>query len=318
MQKILNYIYRGQGLGCKFIFLASVILALFLALYVRIAGADLVPYTNDVINQMLPLKVQNGVVVEPQNTIRVAQLNTEEFSIPLPIVLNTTIDQLDTAHADNGLYLTRTAFYILDENEVRMYPLNEDFELYPADYQKDITSALSWTALGIFFFGIILIFISYFIAAIFYALCAQILGLIFSKKYNFDIRMRLSVVCFAIVYIFYFLLSMSGWESGRLIFLVTTLALQAYTIYKLPYSEETIAQAIGVVQDIITQEENAAEEQAQKEPVKKTKAPAKRKSSNKSSTTKKSVSKKKEVSDKKKSIVKKTSAKKGTKKVAKN
>lgn len=234
MQKMFNYIIKGQGLGIKYIFLASFIISLIFSILVRVKGTELVPYANDIINQMLPLKIENGVVVEPQNTIRVAQLRSGNVAIPLPIIMDTTIDTLNTTNAEKGFYLTRTAFYVVNDNEIRMHTLDEDVDLIQDDYTDDIKSALTWTAISLFFIGILFIFITYFIATIFYALCAQILGLFFGKKYTFDVRMRLSVICFLIVYILYFILSVCGIDSSKLIFFITTLILQSITIYKLP------------------------------------------------------------------------------------
>ena len=306
MQKIFNYIIKGQGLGIKYILLASFIISLIFSLFIRINGADLVPYANDIINQMLPLKIENGVVVDPQNTIRVAHLKSGNVAIPLPIVLDTTIDTLDTTKAEKGLYLTRTAFYVINDNEVRMHTLDEDVDLIQDDYTNDIKSVLTWTAVSIFFIGILLTFIAYFILAVFYALCAQLLELIFRKKYSFDTRMRMSVLSFLAVYVFYFILSWCGLESGKLIFFITMIILQSAIIYKLP----TVKNEVIVEEEkeeiwpteisdekAETKEEIAAETKAEKKPVKKTV---------KTKTVKTEETKK----EKKKTVAKKAPAKK--------
>ena len=304
MQKIFNYITKGQGLGVKYILLASVIISFIFSIFIRINGADLVPYANDIMNQMLPLKIENGVVVEPQNTIRVAQLKSGDVAIPLPIIMDTTIDTLDTSKAEKGFYLTRTAFYLINDNEVRMHTLNEDVDLVQDDYTDEIKSILTWTAISMFFIGILFIFISYFIAALFYALCAQILGLILRKKYNFDVRMRMSVICFLAVYILYFLLSLAGLESGKLIFFITTLLLQSAIIYKLPMIDnENIAKNENVWPTEISEPQTEAkvEVKHEAEPTKKT-APK----------PVKKVAKTKTEATKKKAAVKKAPAKKKT------
>ncbi len=304
MQKIFNYITKGQGLGVKYILLASVIISFIFSIFIRINGADLVPYANDIMNQMLPLKIENGVVVEPQNTIRVAQLKSGDVAIPLPIIMDTTIDTLDTSKAEKGFYLTRTAFYVINDNEVRMHTLNEDVDLVQDDYTDEIKSILTWTAISMFFIGILFIFVSYFIAALFYALCAQILGLILRKKYNFDVRMRMSVICFLAVYILYFLLSLAGLESGKLIFFITTLLLQSAIIYKLPMIDnENIAKNENVWPTEISEPQTEAkvEVKHEAEPTKKT-APK----------PVKKVAKTKTEATKKKAAVKKAPAKKKT------
>lgn len=305
---MFNYIIKGQGLGVKYILLASFIISLVFSIFIRVKGNDLVPYANDIINQMLPLKIENGVVVEPQNTIRVAHLQSGNVAIPLPIIMDTTIDTLDTSKAEKGFYLTRTAFYVINDNEVRMHTLDEDVDLVQDDYTDDIKSVLTGTAVTLFFIGILLIFITYFIATIFYALCAQILGLFFGKKYTFDTRMRLSVVCFLTVYILYFLLSLCGLESGKLIFFITTLILQSIVIYKLP--------AIQVENNVLAnseaywpaeQPETKAEEKTETETEAEAKAEPEKKTTTK---TVKKVAKAKAETTKKKAAVKKVPAKK--------
>ena len=308
MQKMFNYIIKGQGLGVKYILLASFIISLVFSIFIRVKGNDLVPYANDIINQMLPLKIENGVVVEPQNTIRVAHLQSGNVAIPLPIVMDTTIDTLDTSKAEKGFYLTRTAFYVINDNEVRMHTLDEDVDLVQDDYTDDIKSVLTGTAVTLFFIGILFIFITYFIATIFYALCAQILELFFGKKYTFDTRMRLSVVCFLTVYILYFLLSLCGLESGKLIFFITTLILQSIVIYKLP--------AIQVENNVLANSEAywpAEQPETKAEEKTETEAEAKAEPEKKTTTkTVKKVAKAKAETTKKKAAVKKAPAKKKT------
>lgn len=306
MQKIFNYIIKGQGLGVKYILLASFLVSFIFSIFIRISGADIIPYANDIINQMLPLKIENGVVVEPQNTIRVAHLQSGNVAIPLPIIMDTTIDKLDTTQAENGFYLTRTAFYGVNDNEVRMYQLEGDVNLVQDDYTDALKSILTWTAVSIFFIGILFIFITYFIASIFYALCAQILGLFFGKKYNFDVRMRLSVLCFLTIYVLYFILSLCGVESGKLIFFITTLLLQSAVIYKLPKlqaAENVESSLIWPSEQPETKAEEKTEVEAKTEAkpeTKKIKEPVKKVAKAKAETTKK------------KAVVKKAPAKKKT------
>ena len=314
MQKIINYITRSEGLGIKIIMLASFIVSLIFSLYLRIAGADLVPLANDVINQMLPIKIENGVVVSPVNTVRIAHIETADAAFPLPLVLNTNIDTLDTTNVEPGIYLTRTAIYAVNDHEVRMYPYEGDFEAVPADYTDGILSALSWTAVITFFISLLVIFVTYFIAALFYSICAQILGLILSKKISFDSRMRLSVLCFMVVYVFYFILSFIGINSTNLVFFLTTIALQAYIIYKLPSAEaaetietiETVETAMLEPKEDVVVKESKAEVKAPKK-----KAPAKKKTTTKKETSaKRGTVAKKEPTQKKKTPGKKATPKK--------
>lgn len=234
MEKILGYILKGKGIGLKFMFSVALLVSVMFALYIRFFGADLVPYANDIINQMLPIKIENGVIVNPQNTVKVAQLREGNVSIPLPIMLNTNIDELNPNNTPQGIYITRTKIYAIDAQEVRIYPFSGDFEALPQDYSDGLKSGLTWVAFALFVLGSIIISVVYFLAVLVYSVLAWILGLFFSKKYDFDVRMRLSTVAFLSVYILFFVISMAGGSTTNLISFVATLILQAAIIYKMP------------------------------------------------------------------------------------
>lgn len=283
MKKILNYIAAGQGLGIKFLLVFSAIVALVYAVYVRTAGTEFIPYAQDIADQMLPIKVENGIVVEPANTIKKAQLRVDENMSPLelPLVINTTVDTLDAANLTSGVYLTRTTFYTVNKNEVKLYKLENDFELPQADYRETFKSVLFWTAAIVFIFGGLILFVTYFLLSIFYATCSYALSVILSRKYGFDLRMRLSVLCLICAYVLFALLGWLGIETGKLVFFAVVLALQILAITKLPAdinSEDVISEEAVPAPETTSAwpEENKTAKETAKTPVKR-KTPAKKK-----------------------------------------
>lgn len=288
MKKILNYIAAGQGLGIRFLLIFSAIVALVYAVYVRTAGTEFIPYAQDIADQMLPIKVENGIVVEPANTIKKAQLRVDENMSPLelPLVINTTVDTLDTANLTSGVYLTRTTFYTVNKNEVKLYKLENDFKLPQADYRDTFKSVLFWTAVTVFIFGCLILFVTYFILSIFYATCSYILSAILSRKYDFDLRMRLSVLSLISAYVLFALLGWLGIETGKLVFFAVVIALQILAITKLPpviNNEHIIAEEAAPAPEVTSAwpEENTTVKTVAKAPIKKApvkkKAPAKKK-----------------------------------------
>ena len=97
MRKITSYILNGQGLGMKFLAGLSVLMALIFAIVIRVQGAAYVPYAQEIADQMLPVKVVNGQIVEPLNTFKMAQIRIEGRDTPLalPLVLDTRVTNLD-------------------------------------------------------------------------------------------------------------------------------------------------------------------------------------------------------------------------------
>ena len=67
MEKIINYISRGQGLGLKFLLLFSLIVAVFYAVGTKFAGDQFfVPAAQKAADAFLPIRIENGIVTEPE------------------------------------------------------------------------------------------------------------------------------------------------------------------------------------------------------------------------------------------------------------
>ena len=197
MKKIINYIAGGQGLGIKFTALLALLLSIVFGATVKVMGSDAVPYAQQIADQMLPIKVVNGQIVEPADTYKVVHLRFNEDSdpYPIPLVLDTTSDVLDINMLDPGIYVTRSNIYFAKEHEVRTYKLaNDNFELPRSDYTGFFRSVLNWTAVFVFVFAFAAMFLLYFVLCLFYSVCAVPLAAILGKKTDFDSRMRLSTV----------------------------------------------------------------------------------------------------------------------------
>ena len=184
MKKIINYIAGGQGLGIKFTALLALLLSIVFGATVKVMGSDAVPYAQQIADQMLPIKVVNGQIVEPADTYKVVHLRFNEDSdpYPIPLVLDTTSDVLDINMLDPGIYVTRSNIYFAKEHEVRTYKLaNDNFELPRSDYTGFFRSVLNWTAVFVFVFAFAAMFLLYFVLCLFYSVCAvplaAILGL---------------------------------------------------------------------------------------------------------------------------------------------
>lgn len=235
MQKILNYIINGQGLGLKFLILLAFVMSLFLAVMLKVKGADFVPYAQQVADQMLPIKIENGVVTKPYNTFKQANITFNNYVKPIsiPMFIDTRVDNLDTSDVKEGVYLTRTAFYTVKKNDVRIMQLSGDNEILKADYTDTFNSFLTWCAVIFGVMALCGLFMMYFVLALFYSLCAKIIIWLTSHKLDFDQRMRLSSLTIVITYILFLPINWMGGDS-KLAFFIVIMALQAYLIKKMP------------------------------------------------------------------------------------
>ena len=138
MEKIINYISRGQGLGLKFLLLFSLIVAVFYAVGTKFAGDQF----------FLPIRIENGIVTEPENTVKNYTFVLGEGKVPdaesFNLTMDTTVDSLDTSGLKEGLYLTKRALYVVQRTQTRVYEL-EDSSYFPqGDYTDTFHSVVNW------------------------------------------------------------------------------------------------------------------------------------------------------------------------------
>ncbi len=230
MDKILNYIKNGRGLGLKILLIFTLIISVYVAGLIKTGGTDMIPLAQQVADQLLPLKVENGVIVDPVDTVRTASL--ADGMIRLPLVIDTSIDTLDTSRLEQGVYLTRTTLYTINKNEVRIKKLEGSFYLPQQDYTDFFNYVLNWVAVLSFFLVLIFGFLIYFLICVFYALCASIIARLSKKQYNFETRMRLTMISFITAEIIAIPLNWLNVNS-TLLFFVIVIALQTFLLRSL-------------------------------------------------------------------------------------
>ena len=239
MDKIVSYIVRAQGIGAKFLLLMSLVLALFVAVLLKTYGTKLVPFAQGVAEEILPIKVENGVVVEPADTFREIVLFGSEDNPKnnVVFVFNTSVDSLEVQDLKQGIYLTRTRIYTITDNQVRFANLEEDFHLPQGDYTGAFRKIVLWTAILSIPIIFVASFVGYLIVCLLYSLIAWILCAIFKKEFGFDFRMRLSVLAFITTYVVFIPLELMG-ISSKLLFFVMVVGLQTLVVSAAPAPTE--------------------------------------------------------------------------------
>lgn len=234
MNKILNYIANGKGLGLKFVLLFAFVVSIIFAVIIKVEGTKMVPYAQSITNQILPIKVENGVVTDPQDTLKVVNVGVDKDGKSVfSITIDTRVDTLDTAQLNNGVYLTATNIYIVGQNEVRVKKLVGDVDLQQGDYTPKFNQMINWFSLGFSIFATAILFVFYYVLIVIYAFCAFIVAKINSKKFEFDLRMRLSTLCVIATYIVSIALAFAGINMSKIIFFVAVIALEWMIIKKL-------------------------------------------------------------------------------------
>ena len=103
--------------------------------------------------------------------------------------------------------------------------LEDSFYLPQGDYTEVFKSLLNWVVVSFAVFGYVILFAFYLLAVMFYACCSYAVSALMKKKFEFDLRMRLSVLAFVATYAVFSLLGLFGFSS-RIIFFIAVMALQ--------------------------------------------------------------------------------------------
>lgn len=230
MERIFNYIARGKGWGIKWLLLFTLVVTVVYAAGIRSVGnRTLVPAAQEVADRFLPIRVEEGIVVEPTDTVKNYTLvlgdENDADAETIEFVMNTGVDSLNTEGLDNGLYLTRKAIYTVAGGKTEIRKLESSFYLPQGDYTDVFNSILNQTIIFFGIFGYMILFAFYLLAVMFYACCSYAVSALMKKKFEFDLRMRLSVLAFIATYAVFGLLGLFGFSS-KIIFFVAVLALQ--------------------------------------------------------------------------------------------
>ena len=174
---------------------------------------NFVPNAQDTINQIAPLKIENGVVVEPVNSYKEAyfKIFDDDRSNAIKIVLDTKDDTIDLNKIKDDSYsihLAKKNLYYVKKNEITSTDLsNISFNLEQKDYQEQMKK-------GVTYFVHVISVLMFFILTIYYLLYSlvfSVLSFFFTigqeNKPDFASRMRMSSLAVFLVTIVDLLLS---------------------------------------------------------------------------------------------------------------
>ena len=127
MDKIVNYIKRGRGFGFIFLLAAAVLKTIPIMMDLKVAYTDLQPKMMLIANDFLPIKVENGKIVEPSNTYKNVklQLGSNDKSDVLPVVLDTREETSVVPNEKEGLFIMTDMIYFVMGNRIQKYKLKD-------------------------------------------------------------------------------------------------------------------------------------------------------------------------------------------------
>ena len=230
MNKILNYIRYGKGLGLKFLLLYSLVLSVILAVQIKGLGYNFVPEMQNAAEQLLPVKIENGTIIEPNNEIK--SVNLSFNGIIFPLVLDTTVDTIDPIGLKPGIYVARKALYSVSEKDTRVIDFQENMDLPLGNYVSLFKKVVWAVAIMAALIGWILPFVGYALCAVLYAFCGQLVAKCKKLSLNFSTAMRLACVAYIATLLLMLVLSWFGlllsfWSTSLAVILLEYLLLSA-------------------------------------------------------------------------------------------
>ena len=224
MDKIFRYIKNGEGIGAKYLLVYALIVAITYGAAFKVLGNMATPSLQNITDQLFPIKIENGVIVEPANTIKDIKLDIEGYDIPF--ILDTRIDTVDTNGLKSGIYISRKSVYAVDKDQVRVHNFKSDMYLPKDDY----TGIFKSYATGIALVFAVMVFVSFYVMYLalccFYAFFANIIAKHVRVNMDYAASMRLSTVTYIFTSIVFAILNVLRLSTNSLVFFVAMIALQ--------------------------------------------------------------------------------------------
>lgn len=130
MTRIINYLKNGRGIGTLFLALLAVIITVQVFYASKKVVLAMVPEVQNTLDQLLPIEIENGVVIEPADTVKNVKLKVP--FVPgyagLPVILDTRVDSLDfdeLLKSKSSIQISRKNVYVVSKGEVKVRSLGD-------------------------------------------------------------------------------------------------------------------------------------------------------------------------------------------------
>ena len=234
MNKFIDYILNGKGLGLKLVLLYSLIFAIVGGFNLKRIGDSIIPNAQEIADKILPIKIEQGKIISPLGFEKSFNLNLSSKlpDFKLPFIMNTNVDALDIKTLKEGIYLTRSSLYTVTNGQVRMSGLADSLEIPQGDYTDFFQKTVNYTSVVFVFIMTILLFVFWSIASVFYSIIAWAISRIFKRQSTFAIRMRLSVCGIVLLHTICYLISIRGTIVDSQIISILIMLFQGIFIYR--------------------------------------------------------------------------------------
>ena len=237
MQKILDFIQFGQGSGKRYLFWLAVLLGAFFSFFqYHLMQKNLeMPAVQAFFANLPTIEIKNGTLISPENSYQIITFTDDNNSFTL--TLDTRTDTFsDLSQLKNGFYLTKKAFYYVQNGEVTIDSLEKarDIKIGQGEYLSFFKNILRNTSLIIAPIAMLIAFISLYLMTFIYG-TASFAATLFMDSFamSFDMRRRASVIAMFVGYIFLVPLSFVHIYVGAGAFFIFVFAVESWLLYEI-------------------------------------------------------------------------------------
>lgn len=197
--------YFNRGIGLSILAVLALIVSWQATSVVKKYMQEQVPNFQETLNQLTPLKIENGTVVEPLNSYKEAYLKVfgDNDERGFKIVIDTKDDTIDLDKIKDdvaSIHLAKKKLYFVKKNEISQTDLSElSLNLENKDYQEQMKKGIGYwgNVIGILMFVVLTLY--YLVCAIIFAIVSFFYTIGQADKPDFAARIRVSAVALFIV-----------------------------------------------------------------------------------------------------------------------
>ena len=128
MEKIINYIKNGKGLGLLFLLAGSVLITIMYMFVAKEMIKNFEPKVMLIANDFLPLTVNEQKITSPLDTYKRIEINLsddEQSKDLFPVVLDTKNKNQDLKNEKIGLFITQDSIILKTFNDTKNLKLKD-------------------------------------------------------------------------------------------------------------------------------------------------------------------------------------------------
>lgn len=237
MQKILDFIQFGQGTGKRYLFWLAVLLGIFFVSfqYHQLKKNLEMPAVQAFLENLPTIEIKDGTLIHPADSYQIITFESPQNSFTL--TLDTRTDNLtDLSQLENGFYLTKKAFYYVQDKNVTIdsFENAKDIKISQGEYISFFKNIIRNTSFVIAPIVILIAFLSLYLMTFVYGL-ASFASTAFMDSFaiSFNIRRRASVIAMFVGYVFLVPLSFVHIYIGASAFFIFVFAIESWLLYEI-------------------------------------------------------------------------------------